>query len=100
MIYEFSLRTRNTVDEMVVLIPGFGNIHSYSIYLIVIIIAYFSAYSIFLKIFGEDWLWSYNLIFLAFSLFYVAKIFIIFYKKSHTVSSNIVELMGYKDKKL
>jgi len=100
MIYEFSLRTRNIVDEMVVLIPGFGNIHSYSIYLIVIIIAYFSAYSIFLKFFGEDWLWSYNLIFLAFSLFYVAKIFIIFYKKSHTVSSNIVELMGYKDKKL
>ena len=50
MIYEFSLRTRNTVDEMILLLPGSGEIHSYSIYLIVIIIAYFSAYSIFLKI--------------------------------------------------
>lgn len=97
IIYEFAKRSEACVNDMIIFIPQSGIIHSYAVYLAVIITAYFSGYNIFLKIAGNDWLWSYSIIFAGFSLFYIAKIIIIFYKNSHSVSSNIVNIFSLND---
>jgi hypothetical protein len=98
IIYEFAKRTRSIVDEMMLFIPSSGKIHSYSVYLILIIVAYFSANTIFIKFFGEEWIWAYNLFFIAFSLYFVAKIFVIFYQNSHSISSNIFDMFFHQPK--
>lgn len=94
IIYEFGKRSFAYVEEMVVIIPEAGRIHSYIVYLAVIITAYFSGLNLFLKTLGSDWLWSYNIAFIAFSLFYISKIILIFYKNSHKISSDIFDAVA------
>ncbi|HOJ86246.1 MAG: hypothetical protein ACP5SD_01210 [Elusimicrobiales bacterium] len=94
IIYEFGKRSFVYVEEMVVILPQAGVIHSYLVYLAVIITAYFSGLGLFVKTLGSDWLWSYNILFIAFSLFYISKIILIFYKNSHKISSDIFDAVA------
>ncbi|MEF3280461.1 MAG: hypothetical protein K6357_05795 [Elusimicrobiota bacterium] len=91
IIYEFSVRTRNIVNEMFPIIPDAGLIHCFIIYLIVIVLSYFAGIGIFRKVVEEDLWWSYNLVFIGFLIYYSAKIGLVVYKNSHTISSNIFE---------
>lgn len=91
ILFEFASRTRNMLND-VKLIPELGNLHSYIVYLIIVIVAYFSGLQIFQKSILEDWWWSYNLVFIGFSIFYAVKMFILIYRNSHKISENIFEV--------
>lgn len=92
IIYEFSKRTENIVDELLISIPQCGRIHSYIIYLILTFIFYFAAKDIFDKLVYEEWQWMYNLPYIAITVFYSAKIFLLVYKNAHKISLNLFDI--------
>jgi len=94
MIIEFSLRTRSLVDNILGLIPKAGKLYSLTIYLLLCLFIYNSFYNIVFAFSGEDWIWAYQSIFIAITLFIAAKIVLIVYENSAQISKNFVDLIS------
>lgn len=94
MIIEFSLRTKELVDNILGLIPKAGKLYSFIIYLCLCLFVYSSFYNIVFAFTGEDWIWAYQSVFIAITLFIAAKIALIVYENSAQMSKNFVDLIS------
>lgn len=96
IVIEFAKRTSTLIDSILSLVPQAGKLYSLIIYSFLTLFLYSAAYNITFNFLGEDWIWIYQSVFIAVTLFLLSKAGLLIYRNSTDISRNLVELFSSK----